>query len=66
MDNPEDMFDEDKAERKELNDPNTEWEYINSSMPYNFYSLTNPFLKDFDKDMWKNSEYSGKTETRDF
>jgi len=39
---------------------------IESSLPYRFYHLTSPFLKEFDEVMWKNNKYSNKTETRDF
>lgn len=52
LDNPDEMFDEEKAKKQKKKDMNIDWQYINSSMPYNFYSLTNPFLKDFDKEMW--------------
>ena len=39
---------------------------IRSSLPYRFYHLTSPFLKEFDEEMWKKNPYSKKTETRDF
>jgi len=39
---------------------------INATMPYNFYHIDNPYLKQFSKETWNNSDYSKKTETREF
>lgn len=45
-------------------DPN--YDLINSSLPYNLYHMRSPYLKEMDKEMWKDSKYSSLTETRDF
>lgn len=45
---------------------NSSFDRMNSSMPYNFYHLNNPYLKQFSAEMWKDSKYSNMTETRDF
>jgi hypothetical protein len=42
------------------------YQMINSSLPYNFYHLDNPYLKEYDEKTWQNSTYYQKTETRDF
>lgn len=44
----------------------SDFENFTSAIPYNIYALTSPYLKTFDKEQWKNSRYSNKTETRDF
>jgi hypothetical protein len=42
------------------------YQAINSTMPYRFYRLDDPYLKEFDNHTWNQSSYSDKTETRDF
>lgn len=49
-----------------IDDVNSSYQLINSTMPYRFYHLDNPYLKTFDKEMWNSSKYSKMTETRDF
>jgi hypothetical protein len=39
---------------------------IVSSLPHRLFSNENPYLEDFTAEMWKDNEYSKKTETRDF
>jgi len=47
-------------------DLNKSYVQINSTMPYRFYHLDNPYLKTFDDEMWQHSNYSKMTETRFF
>ena len=52
-------------ERNKL-DNKTSYEELNSSRPYMFYHLENPYLKTYDNETWSHSQYSNKTETREF
>lgn len=35
-------------------------------MPYRFYKLDDPYLKEYNNRTWHKSKYANKTETRDF
>lgn len=39
---------------------------IVSSLPHRLFYNENPYIEEFNAEMWKDNEYSKKTETRDF